>query len=70
MADVQLDDLRQRRDGLGAGVIEPVAGMDFETETVGQQRAGVRQQRAFRLAGAFHLPQRVAAMLHRLGARR
>ena len=32
MADVQLDDLRQRRDPAGGVVIEPVAGMEFEPE--------------------------------------
>ena len=40
MADIELDDLRQRRDRLRGGVIEPVAGMDFEAEALGQQRAG------------------------------
>ena len=30
--DIELDDLRQCRDHLGAGVIETVAGMHFETQ--------------------------------------
>ena len=33
MPDVELDDLGQRRDRLGAGIVEPVAGMHLETET-------------------------------------
>ena len=39
MADVELGDLRQRRDRLGAGVVETVAGVDFEPEACGQSRA-------------------------------
>ena len=40
MADVQFEDLRQRRDGLGAGVVEAVAGMHFEAEVSGERGAG------------------------------
>ena len=36
VADVEFDDLRQRGDRLGAGVVEAVAGMDFEAETLAQ----------------------------------
>src|ERR1700712_3293927 len=36
VADVELGDLRQRRDRFGAGVIEPVTGVHFEAEALGQ----------------------------------
>ena len=32
MADVELDNLRQRRDGLGCSIVEAMAGMHFQTE--------------------------------------
>ena len=43
MADIELDDLRQRRDDFRARIIEPVAGMDFEAEALGQQRTDADQ---------------------------
>ena len=46
MADIELDDLRQRRDRLRAGVVEAVAGMDFEAEAF-RQRGAVADQLPF-----------------------
>ena len=34
MADIEFDDLRQRRDRLRGGIIEPVAGMHFKAEVL------------------------------------
>ncbi len=55
MADVEFDDLGQRRDRLGGGVVEAVAGMDFEAEAPRQLRAvadalpfGLRRRHAAR----------------------
>ena len=39
MPDIELDDLGQRRDGLGGVEVEPVAGMDLEAERFGARRA-------------------------------
>ena len=39
MPDVEFDDLRQRRDRLGAGIIEAVPGMHLEAEAAGAARA-------------------------------
>ena len=43
MPDIEFDDLRQRRDGLGARIVEAVAGMHFQAEALRQQRAGADQ---------------------------
>ena len=39
MADVELDDLRQRGDRLRGRIIEPVARMHFQADACGEQRA-------------------------------
>ena len=39
MADIQLDDGRDRGDRFGRRIIEPMAGMDFEAKAVGEPRS-------------------------------
>ena len=39
MADIEFDDLGQRRDPLGGDEIEAVAGMDFEARALRQRGA-------------------------------
>ena len=39
MTDVEFDDLGQRRDRLGGGKVEAVAGMNFEAEAPRELRA-------------------------------
>ena len=60
MPDIELGDLRQRGDRLGAGVVEAVPGMDFEAEAF-RQRSAIAQQLPF---GArlrrVHFGERVA----------
>src|SRR6202165_4698791 len=40
MAYIEFDDLRQRGDLLGAGIIQAMSGMHFETQTFGELRPG------------------------------
>src|SRR5690242_2923044 len=39
VTDVELGDLRKRRDRLGGGEVEPVPGMHLEAELAGERRA-------------------------------
>jgi len=40
MADVELDNLRQRSDRFRAGIVEPVAGMNFKAQFMSEFGAG------------------------------
>ncbi len=60
MPDIQFGDLGQRRNGLGSGKIEAVAGMAFEAEVGGERRRGLEAGEFMRRALALAMGQRIA----------
>ena len=60
VTDIELGDLRQGRDGFGAGVIEAMAGMNFESETFRQRGAFSDARPLRRRLVRFAIGERVA----------
>ena len=69
MADIELDDLRQRRDGLRGHVVEAMAGMDFEAEPRAACVAPARMRRELAAAAVRLRPRRRRRTRRRYGVR-